>query len=94
MFTKNETIVLDDVEYVRLKEVLLYLQILGYIKPLDIDGGNVFVRVGNFSDFEKWHEDKVKEERKLSFREWKIAIASALVGGVIGLIPTIINLFK
>ncbi len=33
-----------------------------------------------------------KEQKKLSHREWKIAIISAAVGAIIGLIPTIIQL--
>lgn len=34
----------------------------------------------------------LKTEKKLSHREWKIAIVSAIIGAVIGLIPTIIQL--
>ena len=38
-----------------------------------------------------------KEQKKLSQREWKIAIISAVLGGLVGLLPTIIpiiaNLF-
>ena len=32
-----------------------------------------------------------KEQKKLSYREWKIAIISAVIGAIIGLIPTIIQ---
>ena len=32
-----------------------------------------------------------KEKRKLSSREWRIAIISAVIGAVIGLIPSIIQ---
>lgn len=32
-----------------------------------------------------------QEQRKITRREWKIAIISALIGAVIGLIPTIIT---
>lgn len=35
------------------------------------------------------------EQKKLSHREWKIAIISAVIGAIIGLIPTIIQfIFK
>ena len=33
-----------------------------------------------------------KEQKKLSQREWILAIISALIGAIIGLIPTIISL--
>ena len=36
-------------------------------------------------------EKNIKEQKRLSQREWKIAIISAIIGGVIGLIPTIIS---
>lgn len=32
-----------------------------------------------------------KEKKKLSRREWRIAIVSAIIGAVIGLIPTIVQ---
>ncbi len=35
-----------------------------------------------------------KEKKHLSRREWKIAIISAILGGLIGLIPTIIEWIK
>lgn len=36
----------------------------------------------------------LKEQKRITKREWIIAIVSACIGGVIGLIPTLINLFK
>lgn len=35
-----------------------------------------------------------KEQKRLSHREWKISIFSALVGAIIGLIPSIIEWVK
>ena len=43
------------------------------------------------SYFENKRADE-KEKRKLSRREWRIAIIGAIVGGIIGLIPTILQL--
>lgn len=42
-------------------------------------------------EFEKWLKAKDKKEKKLSRREWKIAITSAIIGAIIGLIPTFIS---
>ena len=35
-----------------------------------------------------------KEQKKLSRREWKIAIISAIIGAIIGLIPYIVQCFS
>lgn len=35
-----------------------------------------------------------KEKKRLSKREWKIAIISVILGGIIGLLPTIIRWIK
>lgn len=35
-----------------------------------------------------------KEQKKLSHREWKIAIISAIIGAIIGLIPSIVQCFS
>lgn len=42
--------------------------------------------------FEMKHKYE-KEQKKLSRREWKIAIISAIIGAIIGLIPYVIQLF-
>ena len=89
LFTDSKSINLSDEDNIRLKEVLLLLSTLGYIRPLEIDNGNVYFKQGNFEDFEAWHKDRAREERKLRNREIKIAVVSAIVGAVIGLIPFI-----
>lgn len=43
--------------------------------------------------FEMKHKYE-KEQKKLSHREWKIAIISAIIGAMIGLIPYVIQLFS
>lgn len=86
-FSKQVVIGISNEENVRLKEVLLLLCTLGYIEPFDIDGTNAYRKIGNFDDFETWHKDMQKEERKLSRREWIIG----LIGAGIGLIPFIVS---
>lgn len=84
----NERFVnLEDEEAVRLGETLRILEVLGYISRMEINGGNAFVKIGRFEDFDEWHKDKEREERQLSRREWRIAIVSAVIGAAIGLIP-------
>jgi len=91
-FANETTIMIDDKNYARLYETLGILELLGYIRKIDINNTNAYMKIGDFSDFDNWHNDKVREERKLSVREWKIAIVSAVVGGILGLIPTIVDL--
>lgn len=77
----------EDEEYVRFGETLRILEVLGYISHMEINGGNAFVKIGRFEDFDEWHKDKEREERRMSSREWRIAIT----GAVIGLIPFIVT---
>ena len=88
-FGTEKFINFEDEEYVRLGETLHILEALGYLRHIEINGGNAFVRIGRFEDFDEWHKDKEEEERQLSCREWRIAIVSAVIGAVIGLIPFI-----
>ena len=85
-FATEKRIGISDDEWVRLRDVLILLELKGYIRELEVANTNAFERIGNFEDFEAWHKDRVREERKLSRREWKIAIVSAIIGAVIGLI--------
>lgn len=90
-FEKQQIIGISDSDNVRLKEVLLLLEMLGYIKSIEIDNTNAYRLIGNFKDFKAWHKDMVREARKITKREWRIAIISAIVGAIIGLIPTIVS---
>ena len=81
---------LDDEDYARLKETLSILTALEYIRPIEMNGMHSFVKLGNFKDFDRWHDDRVREEKKLSRREWRIAIFGALVGLIPFVISTVI----
>lgn len=48
------------------------------------------MKIGEFSDFDAWHKDKVLEERRLSSCEWRIAIISALIGLIPFIVATVI----
>lgn len=73
---------LDD--HARMKPVLDLLEAQEYIKGLDVAGGYVYIATGNFDDFDDWLMDEEKKAKLLNFREWAIAIVSALIGAVIG----------
>lgn len=83
----NGMIFLSDEDNVRLREVLILLEHMGYIRNLRINNTNAYDKLVDFDSFEEWHNDQQREERKLSAREWKIGI----IGALIGLTPFIIT---
>ena len=93
VFKKEYFTAFSEADYLRLQDVLQLLVSRGYIIEIKGDNARFYQQVGNFADFEAWHKDQVREERKLSRREWYIAIISAAIGAFIGLLPTIISLF-
>lgn len=71
----------------------------GYVNAIETttlsDKEKNFTLIGITQKGKTYFELKVKYERdqkQLSIREWKIAIVSAIIGAIIGLIPTIINI--
>lgn len=84
-------LILSTEDYVRLHDTLLILETLGYIQDMGVDNAYLFRKTGNFDDFEEWQKDRKREERRLSRREWRIAIVSALIGALGGLLPTILT---
>ena len=97
-FDGKKTIMLDDKDYIRLRETLGILEVLGYIRSIDVDNTNMFQKVGDFSDFDEWHKDKEREERKMSARDWRIGIIGALIGLIpfiaTTVVPWIMSLFE
>ena len=98
-FSESKGIIqLSDEDNIRLREVLMFLELKGYICSLDINGTNAYRRMSNFDSFEEWHKDQMREERKISAREWKIGIIGALIGLIpfiaTTVIPWIVSLFQ
>lgn len=89
-FSTDSTIMLEHKDEVRMRETLTILCALGYLQQIPINGVACYTKIGEFKDFDAWHKDKIREERQLSRREWRIAIVSAAIGAFIGLLPTII----
>ena len=93
LFEGKNHINLNDVDSIRMAETLAILCRLGYIKKISLNGGNLFMKIGDFKDFDAWHKDRVREERQLSRREWKIAICGALIGLLPFVFTTVIPWF-
>ena len=87
-FSGSEKVVcFSDEEVARFQDVFFLLETRGYILDLEIDGANAYCKQMSFDSFETWLKDQEREDRKLSAREWRIAIISALIG----LIPYIVS---
>ena len=69
MFSSTNVIMLSDKEYIRLRDIIDILSTLGYVCICELTSQYAIKQIGDFSDFDKWHEDRKREERKLSYKE-------------------------
>ncbi len=61
----------------------------GLVQLRDSFGRKAYVVVGDLAVFDQWVNNQDKKARKLSRREWRIAVAAAIVGAAVGLLPTL-----
>ena len=90
-FRNTDYITLNREDYLRLQDVLDILTERGYLVNIESDNEIVYYKEGNFSDFDRWQKDIAREKRRLSRREWYIAVISAIIGALIGLIPSVLT---
>lgn len=86
-------------EYLQCQDILKLMKERGYISILDtstLSGTSyLIVKKAEFDEFLIWLKHEIKRANKLKRKDYIIAIVSALIGALIGLIPTFINfLFK
>ena len=74
------------------EEWLILLVEHGVLHEIRACGVNIYSLEIPFDDFEDWIKDQDKKAKRLKKREWVIAIVSAIVGALIGLIPTFYTL--
>lgn len=79
-------------EDVRIRSLFRELKEAGLIDTMWADNFpyHIVITDNGYTYTERKKAD-AKEKNKLSHREWRIAIASAIIGAVIGLIPTIVQ---
>lgn len=82
---------LSDEDALRCQDALQLMELRDYVRDLEVDGANLYLKMAEWDGFEDWLDEMIKESKRLSRREWKIAIVSAVIGAAIGLIPTIIG---
>ena len=88
-------------DYLEVKDMLNLMIEQGYVETIeypDFEGFSQVTKtgyklIGNIETFNAWLHDQEKKAKKITRREWRIAIVSAIVGAAIGLIPFIVSLF-
>ncbi len=98
LFGSNNRIQIREEDFLKYQDILNLLKVRGYIVVIDtstLSGTSyLLVKNANFSDFYIWLKQEIKNEKKVKKREWIIAIISACIGAVIGLIPWLVSLFS
>ena len=75
------------------KGALSLMEEEGLVQLRDSFGRRAYVIVGDMAVFDQWVKDQDKKAKKLSRREWRIAVTAAIVGAAVGLLPTLIRFF-
>ena len=83
---------LTDEDALRYQDILELLEERGYILNLNVDGVNWYRKMAPWAGFESWLDEKIKESKRISRREWAIGIVCAVIGAVTGLIPYVVSL--
>ena len=90
----------DDADYLDVQDMLELLIQRGFVEEVTYEELRSFSmitkkgykKVGDFKKFDAWVDDQEKKAKKKSRREWTIAIVCAILGAVVGLIPTFLQL--
>ena len=78
-------------EQQRYKDMISLMEERGVIQRVNTWGRTIYTIVGDMDAFEQWVKAENKKARKLSRREWRIAITAAVIGSAVGLLPTVIR---
>lgn len=78
-------------EQQRYKDMISLMEERGVIQRVNSWGRTIYTIVGDMDAFEQWVKAENKKARKLSRREWQIAITAAVIGSAVGLLPTVIR---
>ena len=91
--SKNGKIIsLTDAEDQEMSDILQLLCEKEVLHDINADNENWYAVIGDFDVFENWVLNQERKVKKLSRREWWIAIISAVIGALLGALPTIIPL--
>lgn len=90
--TKDDMFFADE-DVLRYRDVLQLMESRGYVRDMQIDNCNFYCKMAEWDGFEDWLKEEIKESKRMSRREWRIAVVSAAIGAAIGLIPYVVSLF-
>ena len=79
----------SDKEYQLYKNALSLMEEEGLVQRRNSMGRMAYIVVGDVAVFDQWVKDQNKKAKKLSRREWRVAISAAINGALIGQIPAI-----
>lgn len=90
----------DDDSYLEIQDLIRLLIERQYIEEIEyqeLNGYSFKDKIGyklkcNFDIINDWVADQERKAKKKTRREWKIAIISGVIGAVIGLTPTFLQL--
>lgn len=91
-FLENNNQEFDLKTYHKYEEWLTLLKEKGVIWTIHADGAFLCGLQESFDDFDDWIRDIDKKSKRMNRREWMIAVISASIGAVIGLIPYFIKI--
>ena len=94
LFSESDYIQLTEESNLRYYNILSLLLKRGYLRNNNADNFIMYYKNSPLKDFEMWSKDQLKKSKRLKRRELIKAIVIILVGIIIGLIPTIINLLE
>lgn len=88
-------------DFLEIKDMLNLMIEQGYVEEVEYYEIERFSQVtkigykliGSIDTFNDWVHDQEKKAKRITHREWKISIISAIIGAAIGLIPFIVSLF-
>ena len=81
----------SDKELQLYKDALSLMEEEGLVQVRDSFGRRAYVIVSDVDVFDKWVKDQNKKAKKLSRREWRVAVTAAIVGAVIGYLLSLIK---
>ena len=90
----NDVLQLKDEDALRYQDILELLEERGYVRNINADDEFLYFKTAKWDGFEDWLKAEIKASKRMSRREWRIAIVSAVIGAAIGLIPYIVSLFQ
>lgn len=92
MFSEKKTITPSNYDRQKYRDIIDLMIEQKLLMKRCYDNEVSYTLVGDLQLFLSDIKEQDKKARKLSRREWKIAIISSIIGACIGLIPTIITL--